>query len=154
MTIVLRGGVCMNFEAHKISANQVDDFCAILKEAAMWLQSEGQGLWDIEHVAKEHILNQYLVEEMFLGFLEGIPVATMVLQEADDFFWPSVTKNESLFLHKLSVRRQFAKSGLAGAMIMWAKSEAKSEIKDTSGWTAPQIGPSCVSSMSLKDLQR
>lgn len=65
-------------------------------------------MWGIEQVSKENVLREYSTEEMFMGYLEGLPAATTVLQEADDVFWPSVTKKESLFLHKLSVRRQFA----------------------------------------------
>jgi len=119
----------VNFKVQRIAADQVKEFCSILREAAMWLQSEGQEMWGIEQVSTENLLREYSVEEMFLGYLDGIPAATIVLQEVDDLFWSLVTKNESLFLHKLSVRRQFAKSGLAVDMIMWAKSEAKKRNK-------------------------
>ena len=95
----------------------------------MWLQREGQEMWRIEQVSTERVLKEYSPEEMFLGYLDGIPAATMVLQEVDDLFWPFVTQSESLFLHKLSIRRKFAKSGVAGSMITWAKSEAKNRHK-------------------------
>ena len=69
-------------------------------------------MWKIEHLPAENMLRQYSASEMFMGYVDEIPAVTMILQEVDEEFWSTVPKNESLFLHKLSVKRQFAKSGL------------------------------------------
>ncbi|MDD9271740.1 GNAT family N-acetyltransferase [Paenibacillus sp. GCM10023248] len=119
----------MDLQVKNISDNQVADFCSILKEVVMWLHTQGQGMWSLEQVSREKILSEYSIEEMFLGYMEDVPVSTMILQEEDDVFWPSVVKNESLFLHKLSVRRQFANFGLARDMVKWAKQEAQNRNK-------------------------
>ena len=79
---------------------------------------------DATQVARENVLAEYSIDEMFLGHSRGMAVATMILQEVDDRFWPAVHKGESLFLHKLSVRRSVAKQGFSAHMIMWAEKEA------------------------------
>ncbi len=60
-------------------------------------------MWDVAQVSGENVLGEYSIDETFLGYCHGIPAATMVLQEVDDQFWPSVNRGDSLFLHKLSV---------------------------------------------------
>lgn len=113
-----------DFHVQRTADNQVDEFCSILKEVALWLESIDQKMWGVAQVAREHVLEEYSIDEMFLGYWHGIPAATMVLQEADDHFWPSANQGDSLFLHKLSVKRSFAKQGLGTQMIRWAKNEA------------------------------
>lgn len=121
----------MEFQVHHISENQIETFCSILQEAAVWLRSQGKEMWKIEHLSAVNMLGQYSASEMFMGYIDEIPAATMILQEVDEEFWSSVPRNESLFLHKLSVKRQFAKSGLPSEMINWAKVETKKEFSAT-----------------------
>ncbi|MGM0883831.1 MAG: GNAT family N-acetyltransferase [Bacillota bacterium] len=45
----------------------------------------------------------------------------MILQENDPLFWPNVDLKQSLFLHKLAVKRVYAKRGISSNMIGWAK---------------------------------
>ncbi|MCY0896767.1 MAG: hypothetical protein OWS03_10855, partial [Alicyclobacillaceae bacterium] len=116
-------------EVSTISFEQVDDFSSILKEPADWLRSIGEEMWTAEQVSAQGLLSEYTIDEMFLGSLDGIPIATMILQEEDALFWPFVLKGESLFLHRLSVRRAFAGTGLAVAMIDWAKREVNCRSK-------------------------
>jgi GNAT superfamily N-acetyltransferase len=122
-------GDTVNVEIFSIFLDRLDDFSSILTEAADWLYSIGKGMWTAQQVSARGLLSEYTPDEMFLGSFDGIPVATMILQEVDALFWPSVPRGESLFLHKLSVRRAFAGTGLAVAMIDWAKREVNCRSK-------------------------
>lgn len=106
-------------------------------------------MWTSEQVSVIQLLSEYAPDEMFLRYLDGIPVATMILQEEDDVFWPSAPKGESLFFHKLSVRRQFAGTGLAAEMVHWAKQEAKRRGKNFLRLDC--AADSCVGFMNRKD---
>lgn len=44
-----------------------------------------------------------------------------LLQETDPFFWRDIEINQSLFLHKLAVKRLYAKTGISSEMVKWAK---------------------------------
>ncbi|XEC97345.1 GNAT family N-acetyltransferase [Paenibacillus tarimensis] len=108
-----------------IDENQIELFASILQEAAEWLREQGIEMWTREQIRVERLLQQNDIHEMFIGYVSGAPVATMMIQEMDAFMWPQAVKNkDSLYLHKLSVRRAWAKSGCSSAMIGWAKEEA------------------------------
>jgi len=116
-------------EVGAINRQTLPAFSAILGEAAQWLDEMGHGLWLLEEVSPERLMDEYALTECFIGHVNGIPAATMVLLESDARFWPNVNPGESLFLHKLSIRRQFAKQGVARQMVMWAENEAGARNK-------------------------
>ncbi|TDQ42866.1 GNAT family N-acetyltransferase [Aureibacillus halotolerans] len=119
----------MDITVERVTHTNLEIFCSILLEAVQWLNDEDKAMWTIEDVSKGHILKQYALEEMYIGFVQGTPAATIVLQEIDRFFWPNESKGDSLFLHKLCVRRQFSGQGLASCMIDFAKNEARKQNK-------------------------
>lgn len=101
------------------------EFAAIVEEAAAWLRQNGQAMWSPEQTRLQRLLNQYAINEMYIGYVDEEPAAAMALQEADPWMWPDEAPNgNALYLHKLSVRRTRAKSGCSAAMIGWAKEEA------------------------------
>ncbi len=80
-------------------------------------------MWTADELAPEALLGCYDLPEMRLGVLAGEPVAVMVVQERDEFFWPDVAEGDSLFVHKLAVAasRRFKGQGAAVAMLDLAK---------------------------------
>jgi len=50
----------------------------------------------------------------------------MKFQLEDERFWPDVPMNESVFVHRLAVRRRFAGGGISSAMLDWAVERARS----------------------------
>jgi GNAT superfamily N-acetyltransferase len=115
----------------------------ILCEAAEWLEERGIPLWNREQLTVERLLPIVERGELFLASRAGQAIATMILQEEDTFFWPDVPAGESLFLHKLAVRRSAAGQGIAHAMLEWAAEEARRRGKtylrlDTDG-TRPRL---------------
>jgi GNAT superfamily N-acetyltransferase len=112
----------------KISENELEDFVSILREAALWLKNEGKEMWKDNQLSPETLLKSNSIEELFIGYIDNEAVTGMILQEEDRTFWPDA-RGDSLFLHKLAVRRKYAKKGFSIDMVNWAKSRAKSHKK-------------------------
>jgi GNAT superfamily N-acetyltransferase len=112
-------------EIVRASAEDAAVASAILCEAAAWLEERGIPLWRPERLTPEHLLPSIERGEFCLARRAGLPVGTMLLAEEDELFWPDVPAGESLFLHKLAVRRSGAGQGIARAMLEWAAGEAR-----------------------------
>lgn len=107
-----------------IREDEIGLFVSILNEAADCLQKQGREMWTPEQLTAERLLKGNSIHEMYLGFVNGKPAATMILQETDPIMWPEESNfPDSLYLHKLSVRRAEAKTGCSAMMIEWAKEE-------------------------------
>lgn len=68
----------------------------------------GQEMWNIDQLTTSYILKSYSLNEMYLAYIDGSSASAIVLQEEDKMFWPN-ERNNSLFIHKLSIRRKFEK---------------------------------------------
>lgn len=109
-----------------VSENELEHFVSLLREAALWLKHDGHEMWSEGQLTIERVLAQYALDEMYLGYIDEDAAATMILQEEDTLFWPELERGDSLFLHKLAVRRKYAKQGVSVEMINWAKARAVS----------------------------
>jgi GNAT superfamily N-acetyltransferase len=49
----------------------------------------------------------------------------MALVDYDPLLWPDIQKGESLFIHKLAVKRRAAGNGVSNFLIRFAKEECK-----------------------------
>ena len=54
----------------------------------------------------------------------------MKFQLEDTEFWPDVPQTESAFVHRLAVRRRFARRGISSALLSWAVERARSLCRD------------------------
>jgi GNAT superfamily N-acetyltransferase len=52
------------------------------------------------------------------------------IQLEDGQFWPDVPRDESIFLHRLAVRRRFAGGGISSSLLSWAAGRARSLRRD------------------------
>jgi len=112
-----------------ITGDEIGQAAAILEDAALWLKSIGQEMWEDHQYSVAGILSRYDIGHIYLGYLEDKPVAAMILEEEDPFMWPDAGSTESLFLHKLAVRRAYSKHGFAVEMLVWAKNLARTKDK-------------------------
>ena len=120
----MRMSVFGEFVVRPVKEAHVGQFAAILQEGAEWLRQQGREMWTPEELTEERLLKQNGIHEMFIGYANGEPAATMILQETDPMMWPEESKRpDSLYAHKLCVRRAMAKTGCSTAMIEWAKDE-------------------------------
>ncbi len=101
----------------------------IMQEAAAWLIETGKPLWRLEDITQQKILAGITKDDIYVGWVAGESVVTLILQWSDPFLWPQ-TKNDSGYIHKLAVRRHFAGTNIARQMVEWAKGKAKLQGKD------------------------
>jgi GNAT superfamily N-acetyltransferase len=109
----------------KIIQGRVGDAASVIHEAAAWIASIGQPLWDPESMTEEKLLEHNREDEFFAGYLDGKAVAAMILKFEDLDFWPELPSGSSGFIHKLSVRRAFSGKGLSAQMIERAGTECR-----------------------------
>ena len=118
------------FVVRPVKEDEVGLFASILREGAEWLQQQGQEMWTPDQLTVERLLKQNAIHEMFIGYANGEPAAAMIIQETDRMMWPEQSNDpDSLYLHKLCVRRAWAKTGCSTAMIEWAKEEVRRRNK-------------------------
>jgi GNAT superfamily N-acetyltransferase len=94
----------------------------ILLDAVNWLIEVDQPLWDAEEVRWMNLSRQHDVSDFYLTVIDGEPCGCAAITDYDPFVWPDLEKGESLFIHKLAVRKTARKSGAADALINHAKS--------------------------------
>ncbi|WP_152654569.1 N-acetyltransferase [Oceanobacillus sp. CFH 90083] len=119
----------MEVRIKNIKIDEMDAFSSILIEAADWLRKTGKEMWNINELSKDALLEKNTMGEMFIGFLNDEAAGTIIVQEQDRIFWPHENNEDALYLHKIAVRRKFAKEGVAVNMINWAKQRAKIQMK-------------------------
>lgn len=113
------------FTVRKVAKANRSQFSSVLQEAARALEGRNQPLWSQADLTSEALGTVYPQAEMVLGMLEGEAVAGMVLLEEDLLFWPEVTENESLFIHKLAVVPKAQGQGVAARMLRFASTRAR-----------------------------
>ncbi|WP_409344647.1 GNAT family N-acetyltransferase [Paenibacillus sp. MBLB4367] len=104
----------------KAMEQEIEQASTILEEAAIWLKKIDQEMWSENQYSVAGLLKRYGIGNVYIGRLEDQAAATMILQEEDPM-WSDIAANESLFLHKLAVKRQYAKNGCSQEMIECAK---------------------------------
>jgi GNAT superfamily N-acetyltransferase len=57
---------------------------------------------------------------------QGEGAGTLKLQLQDLLFWPDISQENSLFVHRLAVRRRYAGAGVSLALLNWAAQHARS----------------------------
>ena len=116
----------MDFEIKQLRAGETAIVETILTEAVKWLDDEGIHQWEYEDVTWDAISELFSADDFFITYADGKPAACMALIDYDPVFWEDVEKGESLYIHKLAVRREFAGMGIAKLCIDFAKSRARS----------------------------
>lgn len=111
-------------EIRHVTSQELEIFSSILREGALWLEEQGIPMWNKRQISAEQLSANYSLHELFIGFVHNEPVAAMILQQSDSLLWPEDKSHIALYLHKLCVRRAFAKQGLSNQMLHWAKARA------------------------------
>jgi len=113
-----------SFTIEKVNMGTVNIFADILTEAAEWLISENMKNWDPLNFSIENIVQKNDLNELYLCYSDDETAGCLKMQTVDKMFWPEVPEDESMYIHKLAVRRKFAGKGVSGAMIDWVKEQA------------------------------
>jgi GNAT superfamily N-acetyltransferase len=99
----------------------------ILLDAVNWLSESGmQNTWNESNVKWSSLSKSYNINNFYIAYENGLPAACMALTDYDPTFWPDIPKGESLFLHKVAVKRAFSGKGFSKELIDFAKKLALS----------------------------
>ncbi len=115
----------LDYKIVMVDLNNINKLSEILIEAAEWLISENIKNWDPNKLTADYLLQNNSIDEFFLCYKDGEAIGCMKLQARDDMFWPDDSVGESLYIHKLAVKRKFAGQGISTFMLDWAKLQAK-----------------------------
>ncbi|HEY1784516.1 MAG TPA: GNAT family N-acetyltransferase, partial [Pirellulales bacterium] len=99
------------------SADDVRIACDVMLEAARWLTSCGQPLWDQEALAPESVVPSPSEGRLFLAHHGGRAVGAYVLLFEDPRYWPDVPAGEAYYVHKLAIRRSVAGTGAGRGLL-------------------------------------
>ncbi len=91
-----------------------------MRSATQWLIEIGEQLWSIDEFKPEKLIPWVQNRELFLAYLNGSIIGTMLLLWEDPTIWPDKPPNEALYVHKLCVRRDHAGQGVSDAMLQFA----------------------------------
>ncbi len=98
---------------------------AVLQDAARWLAEGGRPLWSGADIGDERVL-QDTTAGLFHVARDGEQmVGVMKFELEDAYFWPEVLPGTSAFIHKLAVRRAWAKKGVSIELLTYARARAQ-----------------------------
>jgi GNAT superfamily N-acetyltransferase len=92
----------------------------ILLEAASWLRQQNTPMWRDNELAPEAIAADVASGLFSIGRVDGQSAGVIKFQLEDRLFWPDVPKGESAFVHRLAVRRRFARGVVSTPLLSWA----------------------------------
>ncbi|NLW03115.1 MAG: GNAT family N-acetyltransferase [Clostridiaceae bacterium] len=107
------------------SGNETHIIEEILLDAVNWMDSSGLHMWKAGQVKWPGLSRFYKAEDFYIAYHDGVPAACMAMVDHDPVFWPDIPKGESLYLHKLAVKRAFAGKGFSKQLIDFAKETAR-----------------------------
>ena len=96
----------------------------VLLEAARWLQEIGQPLWKAGELLPDRLMADVKAGLFYLACVDGEAAGVFKMQDEDALFWPDVPVGESIFIHRVAVRRKFAGGQVTMAMVDYAKQTA------------------------------
>lgn len=97
----------------------------ILSEAADWLRQRNMPMWRDNELAPEILADDITAGLFFIGKSNGVGAGIIKFQLEDKKFWPDTSQEESAFVHRLAVRRQFAGAGVSTQLLKWAAHRAR-----------------------------
>ena len=96
---------------------------SILLDTVYWLNEMDQPLWRVHEVTWAVLSKKYQIGDFYISYLDGEPSGCMAIIDYDPFFWPDIIKGDSLFIHKLAVKKYARKTGVADALMDFFKAQ-------------------------------
>ena len=115
-----------NMDKITIKQAQEDDIPileSILLDTVNWLNEMDQPLWGVDDITWAVLSKKHQIGDFYISYLNGEPSGCMALIDYDPFFWPDIVKGDSLFIHKLAVKKFARKTGVADALIDFFKAQ-------------------------------
>jgi GNAT superfamily N-acetyltransferase len=121
----------MSVRMRRASVAETAVVSSILTEAALWLRDRGTPLLTAAEVSPAAILGDVEAGMFWIAERDGEAAGTLRFQLTDPEVWPEIGDDSSAFVHRVAVRRAFAGSGVAHAMLSWAAEEARRRGRDS-----------------------
>jgi GNAT superfamily N-acetyltransferase len=103
----------------------VDEVADVLQEIVEWLGRQGDVMWEGGELERAAIAADVEAGQFYVAERAGIVAGVIRFQLEDDLFWPDLADSSSAFVHRLAVRRRFAGTGIADALLAWAVERAR-----------------------------
>lgn len=97
----------------------------IMTDVVDFLDSINQPQWGRENVTWQGLSRHFKIDDFYIAYMNNFPVACVAIIDYDPMFWADIKKGESLFLHKLAVKRCVAGKGVSTVLLDFAKAECK-----------------------------
>jgi len=97
----------------------------ILLDCVNWLNEMDQPLWKVEDVVWKELSKSYNINDFYVAFIDGNPSGCMAVLNTDPFFWPDIAKGDSFFIHKLAVKKDSRRTGVADTLMDYIKETGK-----------------------------
>ena len=98
---------------------------SVLHEAAEWLAGDGRPLWSAAEIGHERVQRDVSKGLFYVACQDEQLAGVMKFELEDTYFWPEVLSGTSAFVHKLAVRRAWAKKGVATGLLTYARNRAQ-----------------------------
>jgi len=110
----------MEIDVRQAGGPDIEIVSSILLEAAAWLESLGMPMWREDELLPERIESDVTAGLFFVAWCGRERVGTIKFELSDQKFWPDIPEDESVFIHRLAVRRGYAGGGVSSALLSWA----------------------------------
>lgn len=114
------------------TAGDVEAIASVLREADAWVAASGAPMWVTDELSARAIAADVSAGSMYVAVVSDgedggdTVVGTVRFQLEDREFWPDLPPpHESAFVHRLAVRRAFAKQGVSTSLLAWSASHAR-----------------------------
>ena len=110
----------MNIHIRQAGIADVHIVSEILIEAESWLERRGIPLWNVNDLSVECLREDVASGFYILAEANGKSAGTFKYVMMDPLCWPDVNDDESAFIHRVAVRREYAGGTVSTAMLKWA----------------------------------
>ena len=101
----------------------MDDVAAvseILREASDWADTIGAKMWQLDELSPARLGGDVTAGLFHLAWDGGTAAGTIKFQLDDPEFWPDDPGDHAAYVHRLAVRRRYAKRGISQALLAYA----------------------------------
>lgn len=107
-------------------SSEISTIVSVLQEAAQCFADDGKALWSQTEIGQERVSHDTQRGLFYLAREKDEVTGVMKFELEDPYFWPEVATGSSAFIHKLAVRRAWAKKGVSTALLAFARARTES----------------------------
>ena len=117
----------MDIRIRQAIPEDVSAVTVILTDAANWVERiDGTTMWVDDELAEDRIAAEVDAGLFYVAECDGDIAGALKFQLDDQLFWPDLATDDSAFIHRLAVRRNYAGQGVSTALLRWAVDHARS----------------------------